>query len=231
MSGTYKSIYFVGYETKKLPDLIEPKFEPRKGTTKPETIARQIEEKRQLFHERAASSPYTSFLSRIVALEYRADTKEIEPLLDTSQKPKGRGDVKTPPAVRFASLLSQWDYGVSRTLLRQVRNPVLFIGFDPKVFLKLLGTECAMLQEPIRCGWWVANSDHMNIQSLLLPDAASVDFNAACTYLGVATPKDFEPCQNAEDDARLCYEITERLGLLGSAAAVTEDELDEAEVL
>ncbi len=214
---SFRAIYFIGYETRKLPDLLEPEFLPRKGTIDPAKIATQIAEKRAAFHQQAASSPYTSFLSKIVAVSVN-ENGEAVPMF-SSDNGKGKAKKATmPPAVSFAEHISRWNAGVTESIQQPMTPPVLFVGFEPKNFLKLWGIECAMLQEPIRPGWWVANSSHYNIQSLVLPDCTGIDFQAACMYLGQPLRKDFEPGLDAAYDAELCYKLVSRLGMLGSLA-------------
>jgi len=231
MYSKYKSIWFVGYETAQVPDLIEPEFKPRKGTTKPETIAEQLAQKREEFLANAATQPYTGCLKNVSVIEY-TDEHGPEPGFssypDKGKKKAAKG--LGPVALRFAETLKQFDYSVSRTIMRVTNNPILIIGHEPKNFLKMLGIECAILKQPIRAGWWIANSDHYNITSLMLPGDANnktVDFKTACGYLGFNLPEDYEPCVDAQYDAELCYRLVNELGLLGQGQAVAEDELEE----
>jgi hypothetical protein len=55
------------------------------------------------------------------------------------------------------------------------RPEAIFMGFDPRFFLKLLGLECSLplFGQPLPAGMWFGNSEHRDITEAVLPKTES----------------------------------------------------------
>jgi hypothetical protein len=156
----------IGYKTKPAPgyEKMLPEFEGRSGTKDAAKIAQQIAEKKQAFEEMAAGTPYLGTFED-VCVRLFADKEPAYRFTLT-------GADTTPISARVGAWLLKkcpgawpWD------LLAPPARGVVFLGFEPRLFLKILGLECSMppISAPLPPRLWFANSDHRDLETALIP--------------------------------------------------------------
>jgi hypothetical protein len=127
-------------------------------------IAEYVATQRAEFLAAAKDMPYTGTLDEVTLVDPKNDKNVIwkYPAADES---------KPPVAVRVKNYLlkyypTAWDFNLTR------RQPqVIFFGFDIKLFLKLVGIECAMpgIAKPCPLNLWYGNSDHRDTTEIVMP--------------------------------------------------------------
>lgn len=99
------------------------------------------------------------------------------------------------------------------------RKPeVVFLGFEPRGFLKLLGVECSLpwVNSPLPVAMWYGNTDHRDIGEACIPrEYKELDWATVFKVRGI-TPKAgwVGPGQDPEEDVRLVFELGTQLGFL-----------------
>ncbi len=156
---------FVGYRTK-LIDNVEallPDIKPARNLVDKKKIAEDISARKAAFLEAAASMPYTSTLDEVFLID-PAHKKGLQYVAD----PK-----RPPPSVRVRNYLLKAYPNAWSEDTHDTRKPeAIFMGFDPKTFLKILGLECSLpeIGLPLPARLWYANSDHRDIAEAVAPD-------------------------------------------------------------
>jgi hypothetical protein len=162
---------FVGYTTRRVPDewltSLTPVFSPRGGTTDPAKIAAQIAEKKAAWEAEAASMPYTGTFDKVCLLE---PSRKLSVSFDS----KDRFPFGEKPAVSAQVgqwLLKHFPGAWSDEPNFRGQHSVVFVGFNPKLFLKLLGLECSLPVSKVKLplSLWYGNSDHRDIQEAVMP--------------------------------------------------------------
>jgi hypothetical protein len=215
---------FVGFRTRPVDNLQEltPAFEPSRNLRDPELIRADLEKKQAHFAAVARDQPYTGTFDEVFLI----DGKNRRPL----QYLHAADGSKPPVSVRVRDYLlsaypDAWTWDT-----HDVRRPtVVFIGFNPRLFLKMLGIECSLprVGKPCPPRMWYGNSDHRDILEAVLPR----DFEKSLTLpvvLKCRRPLDPEdaakwdalldgwhgPHVQPERDARLSLELAAQLGFL-----------------
>lgn len=179
-----------------------------------------------------AAMPYTGRLKRVAFVI----PGEAQPTVFTDKSArgnKGRPSVLQP--LRCASvvefLLTKFAGPAGEPAWHNDTNPdrrtpplAIFVGFDPKLFLKMLGLGCMLERTAAPLGLWYGNSDHRDIENALLPSEAKeltwdmVFARLRALYTGDARARfdkltdEFEPGKDAVVDAALSYELGNLLG-------------------
>lgn len=109
----------------------------------------------------------------------------------------------------------------------------VFVGFEIKAFLKVLGIECALEGVPLPLSMWYSNSDHRDIQAAIVPSEWASEgvglrtalklFEDSGAFQGAfqdetgkplyEIPKNYAPCQDARRDAFLALSLAKALGM------------------
>lgn len=180
-----------------------------------------------------AAMPYTGRLKRVAFVI----PGESQPILfaDKPVKGKGTGATAAIQPLRCASvveyLLTKFAGPEGEPAWHNDTNPdrrtppvAIFVGFDPKLFLKMLGLGCMLERTAAPLGLWYGNSDHRDIENALLPTEAKeltwdmVFARLRGLYSGDAKTRfdklveKFEPGKDAVVDAALSYELGDLLG-------------------
>lgn len=202
----------VGYETRVRPDIQIPEFKPQDRLVDEAAKARDIERQREKFLREVGQSVYTAQLHRVCIAEVAADPSAGK-LLDT-----GVGDEKSviESTIEFLGEHYSEAWG-SRS--EALENIVTFYGFNPKLFLKLLGIGGAIYGMAVPIGLWYENRDHRDLENALLPSdckpAGWTLQQAIAQLYKVSLPRpDWSPLQNAEEDATLAAMVAVRLGII-----------------
>ena len=181
----------VGYSTRGVDNIDEfmPKFEAPTNFKDEAKIREAIEKSKTKFREEAAARPYTGILDKVVF---------IDPTAKVTKKYMTEPG-KTPPAARVRNYLLKefpraWvrDPNEDDAAYARRTPEVMFIGFDTRRFLKLLGLECSLPgYEPCPLDMWHANSDHRDIATAVLPDeCGKLDFPSQLKFRRPKDPAD-----------------------------------------
>lgn len=101
---------------------------------------------------------------------------------------------------------------------------VLFVGFDVKQGIKVLGIDCALTGNPLPLPLWYSSSDYRDMESAIVPSewatagvglrTALTCFEAVGTFDGVRVPADYVPGKRPVLDAEMCLRLGVRLGMV-----------------
>ena len=226
------TILVVGYKTAAMPVTylkeVQPRFTPKANLVDKAKIAADIAEKTQLYVEDAASNPYTGYLEKVAIAD-----------ITNAGKIKLSGE-KTPgaTAVDVVKWLTEtypgaWPSGLEDTMDPWKKNPIVFIGFSPKRFLKFLGIECTTpARNPskivkIPTGLWYSNSSHRDLIEAICPSSEfkKLEFETALKSRRPLDPKSQEkwdeltkqwkePWIDPSLDLALAIELTAQLGFI-----------------
>lgn len=160
----------VGYRTRAVPGLqdLMPQFEPARNLKDPIKIEAYLQEKKEAFLVEAKDQPYTGTFDEVFISD--PESERVGQWRSEGRKPWG----DKPPiclAVR-KWLLQQYGKAWEDDLKGRPRESgVLFVGFNPRLFLKILGVECSLPEydEPLPPAMWYGNPDHRDIMEAIWP--------------------------------------------------------------
>lgn len=162
-------VILVGYKTSAIEDVrrFMPVFKGRTGTNDPAKIAAQIQEKEEDWLAQSGSMPYTSQLSEVCIM-----LPSFGKLMTfNAEERKSAGKMPICRSIKNF-LLKHYKQTWSNDIFNRPSDQrVMFIGFDPKHFLKLLGIECSLpsVRDPLPLSMWYGNTDHRDITEMVLP--------------------------------------------------------------
>ena len=159
------TLVYVGYKTKATTlELPEPVIQPSGSATTVDGRLKSIEKNREKFMEERNNLPYTATFAEIAMAISSSGEKFCQP-------GDGTGAV--------AKLACEW---LDKQLLGEHYPPLfgrhdtpelVFVGFSPRRFLKLLGIECSLPAvapaHPFPLSLWYGNSDHRDIEEAVMP--------------------------------------------------------------
>lgn len=227
---------FVGYKTRLRPgaEKTVPEFRAPGNYKDQAKIAAFQEEKKAGFLDAAKDMPYTGTFDEVFLIDpqspdERAPEKTKMKALQYRWQPPEEGGTKPPVSVRVRNyLLKHYRHAWANDTNGRRPAEVVFVGFDPRTFLKILGLECTLpaIAKPCPVGMWYGNSDHRDIGEaicpkefvgLTLPFALSfrrpVDPEQA-VYWDSITKGWTGPGETPEQDARIAIELARQLGFL-----------------
>lgn len=155
----------VAYRTRLRPgaDKATPEFRAPANYKDQAKIAADVEEKRAAFLADAKNMPYTGTFDEV----YIADAEHDGA---AQWKHPAEDSGKRPVSVRVRDYLVKHYPGAWADDVVRGRPAVVFIGFDPRTFLKILGLECSLpglTRAPV--GLWYGNADHRDIGEAVMP--------------------------------------------------------------
>lgn len=225
---------FVGYRTKLRPgaETAVPTFKAPANYKDAAKITAFQEERKAGFMEAAKNMPYTGTFDEVYLIDPQArDEKDPEKkkfkFLRYTWHPPEEG--KPPIAVRVRNYLQKWyKWAWAHETVGRRPAEVVFVGFDPRTFLKILGLECSLpeINKPCQLGMWYGNSDHRDIGEavcpkefggLTLPFALSFrrpQAESEAAYWDAWVKGWTGPGENPEADARIAVELAKQLGFL-----------------
>jgi len=210
----------VGYTMVKLPGTdeflkdIKDSVKAPANYKDPMKIQEYVEKETQKRIETASRSPYLGTFGKVY-------------LMDTSVTPTGlhfwacekRAPFGSQPSMCStiaAFLKSKWPeaFDNNSTLTFQ-KSEIMFVGFEIKRFLKVLGLECSMpgVNTPLPPVLWYGSDAGRDVGEMIAPKSLNVDLSLALKSRGFWR-QGWEPCENAEDDMRLSVEILTQLNFL-----------------
>lgn len=145
-----------------------PEFEANRSLKDPVKIAEDIAKKRTVFLQQASMKPYLGTFDAVQIVD--PVNKQIGTWNSTDRKPFG----PKPPiclAIRqwlLAHYPNAWDGDVMDTSPPRV----MFLGFKPRIFLKMLGLECSLPEygQPLPLRMWYGVTGYRDIESAIAPD-------------------------------------------------------------
>lgn len=225
---------FVGYKTRlrEGADKVLPEFKAPANYKAADKIAQYQEEKKQAFLIDAKNMPYTGTFDEVCIIDPNArdeknpEQKKTKALLYKWHPPE---DGKPSVAIRVRNyLLKNYPSAWGNDTHGRSKPEVIFVGFDPRTFLKMLGLECTLpgVDKPCPLGMWYSNSDHRDIGEAICPkDFAGLTLPFALKFRRPADEEDAAtwdkftagwtgPGENPEADARIAIELATQLGFL-----------------
>ena len=223
---------FIGYETKLASTVVVPEFKPPANYKDVAKIEAYLAEQKASFTVDAANMPYSGTFNEVFIIDPNArDDKSPEKtkLKALQYKWHPPEEEKSPVSLRVRNYLLK-HYPNAWTNDTHNRKPpqVIIVGFDPRVFLKILGIECTLpsIAKPCPLGLWYSNSDHRDIGEAICPrDFKGLTPELALKYRRPIDKEDGKkwdeitkgwtgPGKNAEQDARIAIELATQLGFL-----------------
>lgn len=161
---------FVGYRTRTAEgyEALMPEFRAPSHWKDTAKIAAEVEVRKQAFLAGAKDCPYVGTFDQV----FLVDPSNNQAVL-WDYRPPGSGKQPISLAVR-AYLIKFWK-DAWKDDMTTVRNRVppaaIFVGFDMRTFLKILGLECSMpaVGKPLPLRLWYDNTDHRDIGEAVLP--------------------------------------------------------------
>lgn len=156
----------IGYKTRLVEgaDKNLPEFKPPANYKDTGKIAEHLANQRSEFLAVAKDMPYTGTLDEVMLV----DPRQEKSVLWKYPTPE---DNKPPVAIRVKNyLLKHYPEAWSNDVTRKPTK-VVFVGFDIKTFLKILGIECAVppIAKPCPLNLWYGNSDHRDVTEAVMP--------------------------------------------------------------
>lgn len=206
----------VGFSTRLATDHKDyvPTFEPDKRLTDPVKIAANIEEKKAAFLANAKDMPYFGTFSSV----FISDPAN-ERIGQWNYRSPGGTKVPICQAVRswvLAKYTWPWDTHPDY----KMETPVVFMGFNTRLFLKLLGIECSLPGNncPLPPSMWYGNTDHRDIEEAIIPkEFKDVTLKTALLFRGIVPKESWvRPHEDPEEDVRITVELCSQLGFFRS---------------
>ena len=218
----------VGYTTTQLPEKmlagLTPEFYGKAGTKDPELIQKQIQEKREAWNAETANMPYTGTFSSVhIAIPSQEEAVEF---VADGRKPFGTKACITSNVVSL--LATKFKDAWNPNSPQVGKQKVIFLGFNTRNFLKMLGIESTMpwtgMKAPAPLGLWYGNSDHRDIEDAVLPKDYKHDWktvvNARKIGLAGESLEKYEqvfaawhgPGMNAKQDVLVTLTLAQQLG-------------------
>lgn len=163
----------VAYRTKVVSDevveaLMPPIQLPKSAKGDDEKKAADLQARIDAFKENARNLPYTGTFDYVTI-----SAPSIEKVARWDSKGRELGGSKVPMCIAIRSWLlkhfpNAWSHDTHDT-----RKPeAVFIGFNPRRFVKMLGLECSLplYGQPLPPKLWYSQSDYRDMESAVLPD-------------------------------------------------------------
>lgn len=216
---------FVGFKTKAVDgvEALMPTFTPAKNLTDPKKIEQDLADKKEKFLREAPNMPYTGTFEEVFIIDPKNE-KRLQYLASDGK------DAKAPVASRVRTYLLKTFPNAWPEDTHEIKKPeVVFVGFNPRLFLKMLGIECSLphIAKPLLPKMWYSNSDHRDIEEALIPAEFNKMIDLA-TALKRRRPLDepsakrwdvllagyTQPGDNPMKDAQLAFELAVQLGFI-----------------
>lgn len=145
---------------------LTPEFEAPSNYKDKDKIEKYIAQKKANFANQAASQPYTGTFDEIMLVDLQ---KQIVGKWSSKDR-KDENDLTVAEAA--ASWILTNNPGAFDGDILDVRaSNVVFIGFDTRLFLKMLGLECTLPDSKVRVPLrlWYNNPNHRDIAEAVMP--------------------------------------------------------------
>jgi hypothetical protein len=162
----------VGYRTRPVAEellkSIMPVIQANKSFKEEAKIAADIATKTEAFMSDCKDYGYTGTFDEVVLM-----TPNSEKVTRFEYKGREPGGKRSPICLAVASWINKAFPGAwsDEAAAKDDYPTVVFLGFNMRQFLKMLGTECSLPEhaKPLPHRMWIGNSDHRDIEELILP--------------------------------------------------------------
>ena len=203
----------VGYRTRAatLPEPFEPTFRPPANYKDAAKIAEWQDARRAEWETERLSYPYLSTLDSVFAVVIGPGLRDVG-----EWKYREPGSGKPPVALAVRTFLMKhfretWEGAGGGP------RPI-FVGFDPRAFLKVWGLELTMpeVAQPLPPSVWYGTNNHRDIGTALVPDEykAVLPLTWVLKLRGIAVPNWSGPGGDPELDVRVATQAAQQLGFL-----------------
>lgn len=210
---------FVGWKMRKREglELQRPLFSAPANYKDPEKISAYVAEKSAAWESGLGSQAYTGTFDSIVLAD--SANNKIGSWFYAGREP---GSKKASVAAAARNwLLNLWgDHWSDNMFPADDKPPVVFYGFEPRLFLKLLGIECSLpsVAAPLPLSLWCGESAHrhsVDVFNLLVPreHAAMVDWRTVLAVRGVDVNGWAGPFGDAKLDSMVVAKLLHPLGI------------------
>lgn len=232
--------FFVGYKTKALPQeklkALMPEFQAARNLKDPEKIKADLELRRAAYMENAANTPYTGTFDTVMISRCRvrppgeAAEHDDRDVAKFSFRAAEEGGV--PVCLRVKKWLLTACPAAWTELKDRYRNPeAVFFGFNPRLFLKMLGIECSLPEhrDPLPLRMWYDTDGYRDLEEALLPtECKGLTLQSAVARRRPVDPQSAEewdrriavwkgPGSDAEADLWFTTVLAAQLGMVSGA--------------
>jgi len=197
-------------------DKLVPAFTPPANYKDQDRVNEWLAAKREEWLHEAATSPYTGTFDEVMIV----DSANERPGR-WYYKDRGPGGSKAPICVAVRNwLMKLYPTAWPDDTHPAPRKPeAIFLGFEPRGFLKLLGIECSLPEncQPLPVSMWYGNTEHRDITEACIPKEYGKLLPWALVFKrrGIKTKEGWQgPGQDPEEDVRLVTELATQLGFL-----------------
>lgn len=200
----------VGYTTRPgLDEPYSPTFTPPANYKDLAKIAEWQQQRQAEWPAEATYYPYVSTFNEVFMAVIGPGLRDVG---KWSYRPKDSG--KQPICLAMKIWLMKF-FGEAWTTGSGARP--IFIGFDPRSFLKMWGLECSMPgnNSPLPLSVWYGTSLHRDIGDALLPsEYKHIPLTQVLKWRGIEAPNWKGPGADPELDVRVATQAAEQLGFL-----------------
>ena len=228
----------VAFSTRLVDGLPIPAFTAPSNWKDEAKIKRHIEDKQAEYTALAKDQPYTGTFDCV-------QVTDISKGQTATWNYEGREPGGAKQAICLAVkawLLNRYESAWPHTTHVPYRVPeAIFIGFNPRLFLKMLGTDCSLPQnqpqkegEPdpnksncLPLSMWITNTDHRDLGNLVMPSDYKLDWNVVLSARGL---REKYPDWNGpfgttvQEDMEIAIEMASQLGLVDDDPLFDEKE-------
>lgn len=201
----------VGYRTRpvELAEPFKPVFTPPANYKDAAKISEWLAQREAEWADELLTYPYLATFDEVFAAVIGPGVRDVG---KWSYRPPGSG--KPPVCLAIRSFLMKhfgeaWAAGGG--------NKPVFIGFDPRTFLKIWGLECSLPEnaQPLPPAVWYGTSQHRDIGDALLPaEYKFVPLAQVLRWRQIDVPGWAGPGADPELDTRVATIAAEQLGFL-----------------
>lgn len=191
---------------------------PPKTHKKPEAIAEWQAARKAQIQAQMKNQPYTGTFERL----WIADPANKD-LAKWKYRAPGSGKQSVAIAARNWILKrypNAWDHSTHPTY----KSPdVIFLGFNPRLFLKMIGLECTLPQNQgadttesnmIPLSMWYTNTDHRDVGEAAMPKEFNLSWPLVLAARKILIKGWNGPGVDVESDMIVATELSTQLGLL-----------------
>jgi len=147
-------------------DALAPEFEAPSNYKDKDKIEKYIAQKKANFASQAAKQPYTGTFEEIMLVDLQKKS-----VFHASNKDRKSDDAWTVAESAASWILTNNPGAFDGDILDSRNSNVVFIGFETRLFLKMLGLECTLPDSKVRVPLrlWYNNPNHRDIAEAVMP--------------------------------------------------------------
>ena len=192
---------------------------PPGSMKKAETIDKWREEQQEKLKVEAAMQPYSGTFDEVHLSDMGPSKRQA------TFKYRAADSGRQPVSLAVRSwLLREYPDAWPDSPISGGNPEVIFVGFNPKLFLRILGTECSLpcnqpddgTRNTLPLSLWYGNSDHRDLEHAVMPSEYKLTWPIVLKARGIYEVfKDWEgPGKNVARDLDLALDLGMQLGLI-----------------